>query len=163
MDVEPCIQVKSRIPVGTSVASQASRRVHAGEEPDADGDLDGEQCSMDGVIGDELAANSGESSTKVVGEYDTTLGGTITSQKGGHLRHGRRISVQATAAGRRKGTGLMSKGKLEQFLEDQSNPQRMKKGVTSVLDIFLPTRRPPKGRRPHSLKANVDKTLENGS
>ena len=66
--------------------------------------------------------------------FGWTFGGTITSQKGGHLRHGRRISVQATAAGRRKGTGLMSKG----YLEDQSNPQRMKKGVTSVLDIFYP-------------------------
>ncbi len=66
--------------------------------------------------------------------FGWTFGGTITSQRGGHLRHGRRISVQATAAGRRKGTGLMSKG----YLEDQSNPQRMKKGVTSV---------PPEGQR----------------
>jgi len=43
--------------------------------------------------------------------FGWTFGGSITSRKGGHLRHGRRISVQATAAGRRK--GFKSRGRLK--------------------------------------------------
>ncbi len=74
VDVEPCIQGSSDEEPDTSrdFGGEPGIQAGSGEEPDTDGDLDGEQCSMDGVIGDELATNSGESSTKVVGEYDTT-------------------------------------------------------------------------------------------
>ena len=41
--------------------------------------------------------------TSSLHRFGWTFGGTITSNKGGHLRYGRRIAVQATAAERRKG------------------------------------------------------------
>ena len=37
--------------------------------------------------------------TSSLDRFGWTFGGSVTSRKGGHLRHGRRISVQATAAG----------------------------------------------------------------
>lgn len=50
-------------------------------------------------------------------KFGWIFGGSITTQKFGRLRHGKRITIQATAAGRcRKG---VKKGKLQLYLEGQ--------------------------------------------
>ena len=88
-----------------------------------------------------------------------TFGGTITSRKGGHLRHGKRISVQATAAGRRKGS--MSRGKARVIPGKPVKSARNDEKSDASSRYHLPIRRPLKGRRPHSLKANIDKGSKN--
>ena len=89
--------------------------------------------------------------------FGWTFGGTITSKKGGHLRHGRRISVQATAAGRRKGSKSRGKARATPGKPVKS----ARNGKKDPSRYHLPTRRPPKGRRPHSLRANIDKGCQN--
>ena len=50
-------------------------------------------------------------------KFGMIFGGSITTQKFGRLRHGKRITIQVTAAGRcRKG---VKKGKLQLYLEVQ--------------------------------------------
>lgn len=91
--------------------------------------------------------------------FGWTFGGSVSSRKGGHLRHGRRISVQATAAGRRKGT--KSRGKA------MVTPGKRLKGATPTQPVedssryHVPTRRPLKGKRPHSLGYNINKGQQN--
>ena len=76
------------------------------------------------------------------------------------MRHGRRISVQATAAGRRK--GLKSRGKARAIPGKPPKSARQDgNGSDTISRFHLPTRRPPKGRRLHSLRANIDKGLQN--
>ena len=83
--------------------------------------------------------------------FEWTFGGSVTSRKGGHLRHGRRISLQATAAGRRKGTKSRRKARVT-----PGAPVKSARGKTSEIydtdsRYYIPTRRPPpKGQRPHS-------------
>ena len=93
--------------------------------------------------------------------FGWTFGGSVTSRKGGHLRHGRRISVQATAAGRRKGTKSRGKARVT-----PGAPVKSARGKTSEIydtdsRYYIPTRRPPKGRRPHSLTCNVERGQQN--
>ena len=40
--------------------------------------------------------------TSALHQFGWTYGGSVTSRKGGNLRHGRRIAAQGTAAGRRR-------------------------------------------------------------
>ena len=96
--------------------------------------------------------------TSSLHHFGWTFGGTITSNKGGHWRYGRRIAVQATAAGRRKGK---SRGK------SRATPGKIVKTATVSIKesntsrYHLPTRKLPKRRRPHSLKTSIDKGHQN--
>ena len=51
-------------------------------------------------------------------KFGWVFGGSVTSQKFGKLRHGKRITIQATAAGRRR-KGVKKKEKLQLYLEGQ--------------------------------------------
>jgi len=80
-------------------------------------------------------------------------GGTVASGKGGILRRGKRIPIQVTAAGRRKGK---FRGKAPAV------PGRPPKGLTHTTTStepsrynFMLTRRPPKGKRQHNLALNI--------
>ena len=92
--------------------------------------------------------------------FGWTFGGSVTTRKGGHLRHGRRISVQATAAGRRKNTKSRGRARLT-----PGAPVKSAKSSQKIYDpdsrYFIPTRRPPKGRRPHSLTHNIERGQQN--
>ena len=98
--------------------------------------------------------------TSSLNRFGWTFGGSVTSRKGGHLHHGRRISMQATAAGRRKGTKSRGKARV--------TPGALVKSARGNCEIHdtdsryrIPTRRPPKGRRPHSLTCNIEKGQQN--
>ena len=90
--------------------------------------------------------------------FGWTFGGSITSRKGGHLRHGRRISVQATAAGRRKGAKSRGKAKATSGAPIKSLSS---KNSTLVSRYSMPTRRTIQGRRAHSLTYNIEKGQQN--
>ena len=88
--------------------------------------------------------------TSALHRFGWTYGGSVTSRKGGNLRHGRRIAVQATAAGRRRkdlyrGKAKATPGKPLGLLKGQPPA---KKQLDSR--YILPTRREPKGKRKHS-------------
>ena len=94
--------------------------------------------------------------TSALHRFGWTYGGSITSRKGGNLRHGRRIAVQATAGGkRRKG---LSRGKARATpgkpLKGQSPA---KKPLADDSQYFLPARREPKAKRKHLLKLSIEK------
>ena len=59
--------------------------------------------------------------TSALHRFGWTYGGSVTSRKGGNLRHGRRIAVQATAAGRRKD---LSRVKAKPHQENHLNCSR---------------------------------------
>ena len=99
--------------------------------------------------------------TSALHRFGWTYGGSVTSRKGGNLRHGRRIAVQATAAGRRRKD--LSRGKAK---ATPGKPLGLLKGqppVKKQLDsrYILPTRREPKGKRKHSLKLSIEKGHQN--
>ena len=100
-------------------------------------------------------------STSALHRFGWTYGGSVTSRKGGNLRHGRRIAVQATAAGRRRKD--LSRGKAK---ATPGKPLGLLKGqppAKKQLDsrYILPTRREPKGKRKHSLKLSIEKGHQN--
>ena len=78
----------------------------------------------------------------------------------GLLRRGYRIPVQATAAGRRRRGTSRGKGAVT-----PGRPLKSSSADTKENDINrynMPTRREPKGKRPHNFSANVSKGLQNG-
>ena len=79
--------------------------------------------------------------------------------KGESLRHGKRISVRATAAERRKGS--MSRAKARVIPGKPVKLARNDEKIDASSRYHLPIRRPLKGRLPHSLKANIDKGSQN--
>ena len=93
--------------------------------------------------------------------FGWTFGGTTTSRMGGHLRHGRRINVQATAAGRRKGTKSRGKAKATPGKPVKSSSTKSCLADHHNSRYFLPTRRPLKGKRPHSLNLSITKGCQN--
>ena len=87
------------------------------------------------------------------------FGGSITSMKGGALRRGKRIAVQAASAGRRKygsrGKARVTAGKPVKLANNKENLQPSESRFT------LPTRRAPKGKRPHDLSLYISKNVQN--
>ena len=81
--------------------------------------------------------------------FGWVFGGTTRSTQGGFLRRGRRIPVNAKAAGRRRG-GL-SKGK------GKTAPGRPKGAKLACYPATynMTTRKPAKGKRLHSLSTNI--------
>ena len=91
--------------------------------------------------------------------FGWSFGGSITSMKGGALRRGKRIAVQAASAGRRKygsrGKARVTAGKPVKLANNKENLQPSQSRFT------LPTRRAPKGKRPHDLSLNISKNVQN--
>ena len=88
-----------------------------------------------------------------------SMGGTVTSVQGGGIRRGRRIPVQVTAAGRRKGTGKKGKAPIP-----AGRPPTGKNPLVPVHNLsryHLPIRNKPKGKRLHSLVTNVGAGVQN--
>jgi len=94
-------------------------------------------------------------------QFGWELGNKITTQAG-QMRYGKRIAVQATAAGRRKQGKTRGKGKeiagrplkrLQDFPSQQSN--------YTCSRYQMPTRKEPKGRRVHSLNKNIQLGQQN--
>ena len=94
-------------------------------------------------------------------QFGWELGNKIATQAG-QMRYGKRIAVQATAAGRRKQGKTKGKGKeiagrplkrLQDFPSQQSN--------YTCSRYQMPTRKEPKGRRVHSLNKNIQLGQQN--
>ena len=99
--------------------------------------------------------------TSALHRFGWTYSGSVTSRKGGKVRHGRRIPVQATAAGRRR-KGL-SRGKAKVTPGKPLGKQKGQPPAKMVQEsrYILPTRREPKGKRKHSLKLSIEKGHQN--
>ena len=85
-------------------------------------------------------------------QFGLMYAGVATSRQGGRLRRGPRIPIQATAAGRRKygsrGKSAAPKGRPSMHCTSKPN-------TSSTNRHMMPVRREPKGKRPHSLAANI--------
>ena len=85
-------------------------------------------------------------------QFGSMYAGVATSRQGGRLRRGPRIPIQATAAGRRK---YGSRGKSAAPKGRPSIHCTSKPNTSSAHRHMMPVRREPKGKRPHSLAANI--------
>lgn len=89
-------------------------------------------------------------------QFGWELGNTTTTQAG-QIRFGKRIAVQATAAGRRKKGKTKGNGK-----EIAGRPLKCLKNLSNVPSsstdsrYCMPTRKEPKGKRLHSLIKNIN-------
>ena len=79
-------------------------------------------------------------------KFGWTFGGSVSSQKFGKLRHGKRIAIQATAAGRRR-----------------KGVKRGKAPITTgrPTNHSMPVRNEPVGKRLHNLTSNIFKGQQN--
>ncbi len=82
--------------------------------------------------------------------FGWVFGGTIRSSQGGSMCRGRRIPVNAKAAGRRRKFVSRGKAKLP-----PGRPKGMKVAHYSPSQFQLPSRRQPPGKRLHSLQASI--------
>ena len=95
-------------------------------------------------------------------QFGWVLGGTISRTNfRGSACHGKRITVQATSAGRRRAGSLRGKAKVPSGRPATSSaPPRS--SLHSLSDKhLLPTRKRAKGKRVHSLSTNITKGLQN--
>ncbi len=84
-------------------------------------------------------------------KFGWVFGGSVSSQRFGRLRHGKRITVQATAAGRCR---IGAKAPLV--------PGRPTGSQAIGIDKHsMPVRNEPKGKRVHSLSHNISKSQQN--
>ena len=81
--------------------------------------------------------------------FGWVFGGSITSKQFGNLRHGRRITVQATSAGRRRKGVKRGKGVLI--------PGRLAVSDNHSMNV----RNEPKGKYTHSLETSINKGTQN--
>ena len=88
--------------------------------------------------------------------FGWVFGGTIRSTQGGYLRRGRRIPVNAQAAGRRRKSVSRGNAKL---------PPGRPKGLTLAQyppsRYAMPNRKEARGKRLHSLKDSISKGRQN--
>ena len=92
--------------------------------------------------------------------FGWVFGGNITNVQGGILRRGRRIAVQATAAGRRK---TLSRGKAK---VTAGRPVKNEAGTRRTqgdenISCHIPPRNLKSPKRLHSLTANVALSQQN--
>ena len=85
-------------------------------------------------------------------QFGSMYAGVATSRQEGRLRRGPRIPIQATAAGRRK---YGSRGKSAAPKGRPSIHYTSKPNTSSAHRHMMPVRREPKGKKPHSLAANI--------
>ena len=88
-------------------------------------------------------------------KFGWVFGGSVTSQKFGKLRHGKRITIQATAAGRRR-KGV-KKGKAPVVSGRPAGSQ----SVNIADKHSMQVRNEPKGKRLHNLSSNIAKGQQN--
>ena len=87
--------------------------------------------------------------------FGWVFGGNTSSSQEGHLRRGRRIPINAKSAGRRRGKVSRGKGKIL-----QGRPKGMK--VATYPDIHnMCVKKPPKGKRKHSLQSSIVRETQN--
>lgn len=89
--------------------------------------------------------------------FGWVFGGTIKRTQGGHLHRGRRISVNAASAGRRRKSASKGKGKLP-----TGRPKGLKEARYPIYRYIMPNRKPAPGKRLHSLQHNVQHGTQNG-
>ena len=89
--------------------------------------------------------------TSALNRFGWVFGGSVSSQKFGRLRHGRRITVQATAAGRRRKG--MKRGKTMQIAGRPAG--------SHYENHSMVVRNEAKGKRVHSFSTNVTKGTQN--
>ena len=82
--------------------------------------------------------------------FGWVFGGTIRSSQGGYMRRGRRIPVNAKAAGRRRKFVSRGKAKLP-----SGRPKGMKIAQYQTSRYQFPCCKQPPGKRLHSLQANI--------
>ena len=88
-------------------------------------------------------------------KFGWIFGGSTTTQKFGRLHHGKRITIQATAAGRlRKG---VKKGKAPVIPGRPAGSQ----SVNNTDKHSMHVRNEPKGKRLHNLSAKIAKGQQN--
>jgi len=93
--------------------------------------------------------------------FGWVFGGTVTSIQGGLLRRGRRIAVQATAAGRRRKTLSRGKSKAPPGRPLKKEVQTIRTSGDDLSRYRIPPRnlKPPK--RLHSLSRNITLCQQN--
>lgn len=95
-------------------------------------------------------------------KFGWVFGGSVTSVQGGLLRQGRRIAVQATAAGRRRKTLTRGKAKAPpgRPVKKEANIARTKSELP-VSRYHIPPRNQKPPKRLHSLSKNVELSQQN--
>lgn len=98
-----------------------------------------------------LSRRSNAALASALHRFGWVFGGKIFSQKLGHLRHGKRITIQATSAGRRRkgckrGKAVATSGRPAGKYVDKH---------------AMPVRKEPKGKREHKLSMNISKGQQN--
>ena len=88
-------------------------------------------------------------------KFGWVFGGSVTSQKFGKLHHGKRITIQATAAGRRR-KGV-KKGKAPVVSGRPAGSQ----SVNIADKHSMQVRNEPKVKRLHNLSSNIAKGQQN--
>ena len=93
--------------------------------------------------------------------FGWVFGGNITSIQGGILRRGRRIVVQASAAGRRRKTLSRGKAKVTpgRPIKNENSTRRTQGNDNSK--YFIPPRNLKPAKRLHSLTANIALSQQN--
>ena len=93
--------------------------------------------------------------------FGWVFGGTVTGVQGGLLRRGRRIAVQATAAGRRRKTLSRGKSKAPPGRPVKKEVQTIRTSGDDLSRYHIPPRnlKPPK--RLHSLSKNITLCQQN--
>ena len=96
-------------------------------------------------------------------QFGWVFGGTISRTNfHGNARHGKRIAVQATSAGRRRAGSLRGKARVPSGRPATSSAPSQCSTFHSLSDRhLLPTRKQAKGKRVHSLSRNIAKGLQN--
>jgi hypothetical protein len=87
--------------------------------------------------------------------------GATTALKAGQLRHGKRIAVQATAAGRRRSGTTRGKGKQVSGRPAKGAKENTTPAQPTPTRHCMPVRNAPKGRRLHSLDKNIQLGQQN--
>ena len=92
--------------------------------------------------------------------------GTISSTTAGQIRHGKRIPIQATAAGRRKrgksrGKGKAVAGRPVAGAASSHLSQSQAQQAAGPSRHCMPIRNPAKGKRLHSLSKNIKGNQQN--
>lgn len=97
-------------------------------------------------------------------QFGWVFGGVISrTNVRNNLRHGKRIAVQATSAGRRRGGSLRGKARVPSGRPATSSTSltQSSSSCRSVDRYLLPVKKQPKGKRVHSLSKNISKGLQN--
>ena len=94
-------------------------------------------------------------------KFGWVFGGSVTSVQGGLLRRGRRITVQATAAGRRRKTLSRGKSKAPSGRPVKKEAQIKHTKSNDLSHYQIPPRNLKPSKRLHSLSVNIALSQQN--